>query len=384
MVCGGIHPTLDPDCIYEIPELNAIVRGEGEYAMSELADALACRRDYHGIENLWLRNNNEIIKNQIRPLIKCLDQLPFPDKSSFDYQRQIDQARGLNRFIFSRGCVYNCTYCSNKVLQDIYKGEYFRLLSVQKAIREIELDENKFRFRSIFFDDDTITLDSKWFYDFFTLYKKKFKYPFFCNIRAELINESQVKLLKDAGCICVGIGVEHGDENFRKTVLKKDITNQQIINTFKLFKKQGISCYAQVMVGLPFENKKLFLETVKLVRQIQVAKKFIYIFSPYPGTELAKICQANNWLPNIQDYREREKAVINYPGFSRKEIQFCHDIFPALLRFKFIPLRIVEKWSWAVLLFIPLEIISRCDWIMAPFYKLSEYFKGLMNATDKT
>lgn len=345
IVCGGVHPTLKPECIVEVPELDAIARGEGEYSLLELVKAIEDQRDYTKIRNFWFREENIIIKNEIRPLIRYLDELPFPDKSSLNYQQVIDRSEGVNRFIFSRGCPFECTYCCNRALSEIYpnKGSYFRQRSPEKAIEEIEIDSKKYKFESIVFDNDTMSLDKKWFYEFFSLYKKEFNYPFRCNLRVGTVDSDMIRLLKEAGAKNIGIGIEHGNEEFRKKVLKRRMSNKQIIDTFKLCNQYNITHSDFIMVGFPFENKKLFLDTVKLCREVS-AHGSISIFYPYPNTELGKICEENNWLPDKEFYREREEALISYPNFSKEEIQLCADTFSLLMRFPFIPLNIPLKW----------------------------------------
>lgn len=345
VICGGIHSTLKPDCIFEIPGLDAIVRGEGELPMRELADAFENQDDYWHIKNFWFKEKGETIKNKPRPLIRNLDTLPFPDKTSLEYQQIINKVGGINRFIFSRGCVFDCPYCSNKALMDFYsdKATYFRVKSPQKAIEEIRLDASKYKFDTIFFDDDIITLDKKWFYEFFRLYKSWFKYPFYCNVRPGIIDSDMVKLLKEAGATGVVVGLEHGNEKFRKNILKRNITNKEIIETFKLCAQYNIiNNYAQIMVGLPFEDINLFTDTVRLCRKLSRGTAYyLYIFAPYPGTEFGKLCEKYNWLPNKVYYAERYKAVISYPKFKKEDIQICFDIFRFLVHCKFLPLNIL-------------------------------------------
>ena len=68
------------------------------------------------------------------------------------------------------------------------------------------------------------------------------------------------------------------------------------------------------------------------------------IFHPYPGTELGKVCEENNWLPEKEYFKEREEAVIDYPDFSKEEIQLCAEVFRCLVRFKLIPLGVPLKF----------------------------------------
>ena len=349
IILGGIHPTLKPDCLNLIPEIDAIVRGEGELPMLELAQAFDKKKDYLSIKNFWFKNQSEIIKNEIRPLIKNLDELPFPDKSSLNYQKILNHysyknkvhPEIINRFIFSRGCPFNCSYCCNQALRELYPpdSKYLRYRSPSLAIQEIEIDARKYKFDSIDFDDDIININKSWFYNFFNLYKKNFKYPFRCNVRPATLDSDMVNLLKEAGVVRISIGLEHGNESFRRKILNRNISNSEIIKTHQLLKAHQIYHDYQVMVGLPYETKKMFLDTVKLSRQLGVnTDNDISIFHPYPGTALGEICYQNNWLPNKKHFKERKEAVIDYPNFKHQEIQTCHDIYPVLAYFKIIPL----------------------------------------------
>jgi anaerobic magnesium-protoporphyrin IX monomethyl ester cyclase len=341
LVCGGIHPTVQPECLEDIPALDAIVRGEGEFPLLDLANALQQGSDYSRIPNLWVRHEGTVIRNELRPLISDLDELPFPEHDLVETQRAIDDQLGMHRMIFSRGCSFRCPYCSNHALSDIYrgKGKYHRLRSPAKAIAEIERDAKRFTFRFLFFDDDTITLNVEWFNEFFALYRQRFTWPFYCNLRPGTLTRPMAKLLKAAGAKGVALGIEHGDEAFRKSVLGRGHSNEDIRETVDLCRSEGIEeVYGQVMIGLPYETMELHLATVRLCRSLHIIP-FRYVYQPYPGTLLAKICEQNHWIPEKPIYQERREAVIDYPQFSRQQIQTCFDIFSVLVRFKFLPLR---------------------------------------------
>ncbi|MCX6950776.1 MAG: radical SAM protein [Verrucomicrobia bacterium] len=342
VVCGGIHPTVQPDCLDEIPELDAIVRGEGEFPLLDLAQAMQDGRDYSHIPNLWVRTGGAVVRNELRPLIADLDVLPFPDLDLAETQRAIDDQAGMHRMIFSRGCSFRCPYCSNHALSDIYRGKgvYHRLRSPEKALEEIQRDADRFKFRFLFFDDDTITLNREWFGEFFTRYRERFKFPFYCNLRPGTLSRPMAELLKAAGAKGVALGIEHGDEQFRKSVLGRGHTNQEIRRTVELCRNAGIDeIYGQVMIGLPFETMELHLQTVRLCRSLEIIP-FRYVYQPYPGTSLARTCEENHWLPDKSTYVERREAVIDFPQFSREQIQVCFDVFSVLVRVKFLPLRV--------------------------------------------
>lgn len=270
VVCGGVHPTLSPECIRQVDGLDAVVRGEGEHAMLELVNTLERGDDIRAIANLWLRDGETVIENPARSFIADLDELPFPDKTCVDYQSIIDRAGGVNRFIFSRGCTFDCTYCSNRALSRVCDGRYFRQRSPSRAIEEIRRDRERYRFTRIVIDDDTITLRKDWFHDFFERYRGEFAIPFGCNLRVGTVDEDMIKLLADAGCRTVAMGVEHGNEEFRRAVLKRPMTNRKIIETFDLCRRYGLETFGQVIVGFPGESKRLYLDTVRLCRRLSI------------------------------------------------------------------------------------------------------------------
>jgi len=365
IVCGGPHPTLVPDSISDIPGVNAYIIGEGEYSLLELANALNNNKDYKQIKNIWINKNGRIIKNEIRPLQENLDTLPFPDIESI----KPVEMRGTNssdyhiRFNFSRGCPFDCSYCCNKAISQVYPNpqKYFRQRSPDSAIKEIELAEKKYHFNYIVFDDDCFTLNKKWFREFISLYKLQFKYPFRCNIRVGTADDEVMQLLKEAGATNIGVGIEHGNEKFRINVLKKNITNKQIEETFALIRKYNISHYDFIMVGIPYETKALFRDTVRLCRKVN-ARGSASIFYPYPGTELGKMCKENNWLPDKEVYREREEATISYPEFTKEEIQAAARAFPYLLANKSIPL------------YIPFEIVPHWFQLQVALKSIKQYY----------
>ncbi|HOY32367.1 MAG TPA: radical SAM protein [Bacteroidales bacterium] len=366
IVCGGVHPTLDPESILEIDGVNCVIRGEGEYPLLELVQALDHKQDYFNIKNCWFHAADRVIRNETRPLIENLDVLPFPDIDALNLQREIINNGNSMRFIFSRGCPFECTYCSNKALSEISTNSkrYFRLRSPAKAIKEIEVASEKYKFSYIIFDDDCITLNKTWFYEFFALYREKIDIPFKCNIRVGTVDEAMMKVLKESGVSRILVGIEHGNEEFRKKILKRNMTNKQIVDTFRLCDKYDVICDDFfVMVGLPYENKELFFDTVRLSRQASGVAE-ISIFHPYPGTELGDICRKNNWMPDKQYYQERVEATISFPEFSKEQIQLCHDAFRYFILNKKIPL------------YIPLELVPSV-------YHLLESKKVIWNYVKK-
>ncbi|MFC1755391.1 B12-binding domain-containing radical SAM protein, partial [Thermoproteota archaeon] len=295
IICGGVHPTISPECIEGSCFVDAVVRGEGEYAFVEYLELLDGRNDYTHVQNFWFRENEGIIKNEIRPLMHNLDILPFPFRENPQFQEAIDRV-GFTSFIFSRGCPFECNYCCNAILNRIYGSNHVRFRSAGKAIDEIDLVLSSFRVRDINFDDDNFTVNKEWFYCFVEKYKKSIKKKFMCNARVGTCNLDMFKMLKDANCVGVRIGVECGDEEYRHAYLNRSMTNKQIVETFKMAHEAGLKTYSFNIIGLPLETSELFEKTIDLNARLYPNHPFLVVFYPYPKTYLRDLCERDNLL----------------------------------------------------------------------------------------
>ena len=85
IVCGGIHPTMSPEEVIADKHIDMVCIGEGEYPLLELADGLENGKNICGIKNLWVKEAGTVHRNEMRPLIANLDELPFPDRDLFRY-----------------------------------------------------------------------------------------------------------------------------------------------------------------------------------------------------------------------------------------------------------------------------------------------------------
>jgi len=319
-ICGGAHVTLAPESLRDAP-LNAICRGEGEEAILELIEKIEQGSDFREVKNFWWKQDNVIFHNSLRPLISDLDSLPFPDREIFDYQGIIDSDFGQASFIFSRGCPFNCSYCSNHAFHRIYGEPYVRMRGVDKALGEIEHVASRYRFDTIVFDDDTMTADKRWLKEFLNGYRKHFHYPFDLNIRVETVDKEIFPLLKESGCRKVSIGIECGNEKLREEVLRRRMTNSAIIECFSLAKGSGLKTKSFNLIGFPGEDRKTFRDTIRLNQVINPTSLILNIFYPYPGTDLYEVCHKNGYIgEESKTFRERDDTILNLPDFPRKDI----------------------------------------------------------------
>lgn len=344
-VFGGFHPTLAPEDAISNPSVYIICRGEGELAVPALVNALAEGKDYSKIPNLWIKTKSgQIIKNSLSKLIEDLDSLPFADRE-FVHQEEILRNNGYRLdMAIGRGCPYSCPYCCNSALREIYQdnGKFIRLRSVDNVLAELNAILKRYTVKEIHFQDDMFLLNKEWLKEFADKYSQNYHIPFHISARVEHITEEATELLKKANCISVTIGVESGNEWLRETVLNKKISNQDILKARWLLKKAGIKICSLNMIGVPEETPAMVQETIEFNKKLDPDWLACSIFSPYPGTHLYQLCQANGFLKKdftnfSSSYLNEESAsILNLPTISKKEIIDGHRQFMDLAIGKYI------------------------------------------------
>lgn len=333
-IAGGVHPTLAPEDVVDF--FDCVCVGEGEQTLLDIVDG----KPLDEIPNLVCRVDGQIVKNPIQPLLENLDQLPFPDRELFHFQHALDQDHRAD-FMVGRGCPYRCTYCINNQMIHLAPGKYVRLRSVSNVLAEIKQVLADYQhIESVCFQDDTFAINRKWLIEFCGRYKEEIGLPFVCNLRTDRTDEEIVTLLANAGCQEVRIGVEQGNEELRRTVMKRKMSNVQIIAAFKLLHKAGIKTFAYNMIGIPGETEQTVQETIALNRTIKPNKMHISIFRPYPGTELYDFCHREGYIRDvsIESYFQ-PVSTVDLPSMSKKKIEYWYRLFrPAVYFPWFLPL----------------------------------------------
>jgi len=286
-IFGGPHPSYFPELI-EQDGVDIICRGEGEYPMLELAEALESGKEYANILNLWIKRDGQIYRNPVRPFMQDLDSLPWPDREVFNEFLNL-HVEDTRYFMGGRGCPYDCTFCFNHVAKNLAEGRYVRWRSVEDLIKELKAVREQYDMRFVNFQDDTFVLKVDWLEEFSPLYRREIGLPFLCHVRANLVSDHMSRLLADAGCVHVGMGLEAGNDHMRNVVLKKNVTREQLINACRSLQAHGITVSTQNMFGLPFETIDTVLDTIELNIACRPERTNLFFYVPYPRTQLAQI-----------------------------------------------------------------------------------------------
>ncbi|MFA5099322.1 MAG: radical SAM protein [Candidatus Omnitrophota bacterium] len=334
-VCGGVHPTINPGCVLEAGSLDAVFVGESEDSFAEFLGMVDRGQDYRDIDNLAYASNGRLQLNKLKPLITDLDRLPYPDKDIYPYIQTLKET-GHAPFLFSRGCPYLCSYCSNHMIAKRYglARNNPRYRSVRSCITEIEETARKFDIKAIWILDDIFGIDRKWRAEFCAEYKKKIRIRYISILRVDVIDDEFMRMLKESGCFRVFIGIESGNDFVRKNIMNRDMTNDRIIRAFKTAHKYGLQTNAINMMGLPGETEEMIWDTIKLNRIIKPTVSCVNIFYPYKGTKLGDSC-FDQGLVNESLYagfsNERRETVLNYSPEYKKKLVYYQENWEKLV-----------------------------------------------------
>ena len=303
-IVGGVHAIFSPADVMEYDVVDMVCIGEGEACIVELAEKMRSKKNYTDIKNIWARKNGEVVKNE-KSEIDSLDKLPTLDFTVFEPERIYRPMSGkLWRMVpieFSRGCIYKCTYCSAPGFLDNFKeqGDWLRNKPMDLIFDEIRYYIKELNVEYFYFVSETFLAIPKARLDEFFDRYEEIKIPFWFNTRAETIKEHTVKRLEEVGCHRISIGLECGNEEYRRTMLQRPVSNTKTIEACLLFKDSPIQLSANNIIGYPEETRELIFDTIELNRQVSegVEAHSCSIFQPYRGTWLHKYCVEKGYWP---------------------------------------------------------------------------------------
>ncbi|MBI4798224.1 MAG: radical SAM protein [Desulfarculus sp.] len=281
-ILGGPHVTVLPDQVMARPEVDFIIRGEGEFALTRLCQSLrAGDEDYKSIPGLGWREGGQARINHDYKFIEDLDALPLVNRELLlDGQRFPAWVKG-GYLLGSRGCPYRCTFCASAAIWH-HRARYRSVDSLMAELKELMA---RYQLKSFSFWDDTFTNSQKFLQAFCQrLIAERLEITWSCSTRANLINEENLRLLKDSGCTQIAIGVESGSDRVLKA-MKKGVTTEVIRRAGRLIKKAEIEFQALFVMGLPYETAEDLRLTINIIKDLQPDSVNVSTFVPYPGTE---------------------------------------------------------------------------------------------------
>jgi len=340
-IIGGSHATFwDEEALNECPQLDIIVRGEGETTLLEIAKKVENGKSFHDVVGTTCRKGDDIIKNPDRPHIEDLESLPYPAFHLWPIEHFKKYGKIIFPVMTSRGCTFWCDFCSAVRMF----GRKYRMRSPQKVVDELEFLYKKYGEDQYTFYDDAFTVDQSRTEEICNeILKRGLKIKWDCETRVDMVTKDLLQKMKDAGCIAVWFGVEAGSEQVIKA-MGKGISLTQTFNAFKWANEVGLMTVASMILGFPGETRETAMESINLLKRIKSDEIGVYIATPYPGTPMYDYVKKMGWI-KITDFNKYDTAtpIFETPTMSMNELRELHDM--AHRKFYLRPTYIIRAFS---------------------------------------
>ena len=180
-----------------------------------------------------------------------------------------------------------------------------------------------------FFSDEQKEFDA-----FIEMYKE-IKLPFWMQTRPETINDYNISKLAEVGLHRISFGVEHGNEDFRREVVKRDYSNENAIRKMKIVEKLGVPYSVNNIIGFPGETRELAFDTIELNRNFKSDNTNCSILVPFHGTELHSYCVEKGYLDNnkICTVSTQADSMLTFPEWDKADITRLRDVFAMYIKF---------------------------------------------------
>lgn len=343
IVAGGEHITALPEfCLADCPELDICALGEGEETIVELVGAVRNGSLLENVGGICFRKDGEPHRGAphrtpIRKRIKAVDEIPWPAWSKLPIEAYLEAGygNGINNgrnmpILATRGCPYECTFCSNPVMY----GTKYLMRDPADVIAEMRHYVERYRATMIEFYDLTAIIKKEWILRFCNLYLENgltvgWSLP--SGTRSEALDEEVLSLLYRTNCRYLVYAPESGSPETLKEI-KKKVKIEALLKSVSAAHALGIHTRCNLIIGFPRETTRQVFETLRfqlLLAWRGVDDAPIYMFSPYPGTELFDYLRGSGQIAELDDdYFDRLLAQMDLGA----KDTFCEKIPGRTLR----------------------------------------------------
>jgi len=325
IVAGGPHAShLAHHLLEHYPQLDVVVRGEGEETMLDLVEACGrgdLERSLPSISGVTFREPGRpagdnalstdvpapagrFVDTAERPVIMNLDTLPHPGADPATIG--VDPASQFEFIITSRGCPAACTFCSSPE----FWGRGLRFRSAENMIDEVRLLREKHGVVYVSVRDDTFTVNKKRVIDFCRgLIENRIDLLWDCQSRVNAVDEERLAWMRRAGCTHIQYGVESGSPRMLLR-LNKGISVDQVRAAAEATRRVGLGLSIYLITGIDSETDDDLDSTVRLIKEIRPHDGLVSPLTIYPGTALSDEAQAR--LDLTEDYWVRDRREAYY------------------------------------------------------------------------
>lgn len=309
IVLGGPHVDIYPKETINLPEIDFVIRKEGEYPFLHLVRLLReGETELSEVKNLvWIDDNGQVRMNELSMEMNDYSKMPFPARHLVPLDKYFSimtENNPITTMISAKGCPYKCIFCYKHIDKISYRSPE-SIADEMKHIGDMGI-------REIFFVDDTFYVNSNIAMKICNeIIKRKISIPWGARARVNNISEEMLEKFKKAGCRRLHIGVESGNDRILQNLNKK-ITVEMAKKAFALCRKHKIDTLAYFIIGNPDEGQKEIEDTIKLARELKPSFAQFSRMTPFPATKLYEIAIERKIISHDywREYAENPYACI--------------------------------------------------------------------------
>jgi anaerobic magnesium-protoporphyrin IX monomethyl ester cyclase len=327
LVVGGPLPTCDPNPFLEY--FDVVIQGEGEQTMLEVLDISRHDGNLGAVPGIAYRKkgggagNDEFIHTPLRPFVKDLDSIPFPDRELLPNEQYIRHAKkkygySITTVMSTRGCPYRCEFCSNVVF-----GGSYRERSPGNVVDEIEA-ALRLGYDRISFADDVFTMKKERVASVCDeILHRQLRFPWECLGRVDSLDAPTALKMKQAGCTRIYFGIESADEKILQ-LMNKRITPEQAQKAVEIAYAASLEVGAFFILFYPGDTDDSVLHTLRFAGSLPLDYLGLSMPYPLPGTALFERVRdriTRDWHPDASPFGSH--ALIFNADFSESKMWFA-------------------------------------------------------------
>jgi len=361
-IFGGIHASAVPERVIAHPAVDYVCVGEGDEAFPEILEHIRQAGTYPIFNTLYKTGRGTVIRGPQRGFIRDLDALPIPDKILWE-----EDVSQNDLYITSamRGCPNRCAYCFNSFYPDLvgHSGvPYLRRRSPQHLLHELRFYYKRYRFRLVEFFDDVFTLDSIWLREFTRLYRREIGVPYQIFTHVQAVDDDRARMLAESGCVAAQIGVQSLDDEYKRRVLNRRETRDQVGRTIDVLTRFGVKAKMDHMFGLPGEPVAAQDQALTFYARHTPYRIQTYWTNYFPGTRLLEdavsqgrlSCEEADHLRDGYDMDTFARANVMIPQDKVKIYQACEWLYKILPH---LPFGLRRRLSYRAVTWMPRAVL---------------------------
>jgi len=292
IIWGGYHPSILPEQTSRNKYVDAVVRGQGEVTLLEIANLLNQGEDFNEVDGITLTREGNTVTNPSRP-VEDINKFPRLPYEKLDNPRQYLNnmhvgSRAIN-YVSSQGCPARCQFCAEPLVY----GRRWKAYTPERVLSDLEWLESFLDVNGIMYFDSTYFVKESRAREISQgMIDRGMKFGWAANARAPQLgrfSEDTFDILKQSGLWAFLVGAESGSES-QLTSMQKDIKPEDILEAARVASNHGIKISYSFIVGFPGETDDEIEETWEVMEQVsKIVGEYnsqLHFYAPTPGNAL--------------------------------------------------------------------------------------------------